>query len=162
MSRTSTCLEGGVHLSCMSGYAERFAGQQHPFNRLFINGPAGGYSVKQHFLVAYLEALGSILLAQLFKYRALEGGLKGVALLSTCPHICRLLASVGRAYCLPAYPPTHGRMHAHEITGCPDGVQLSRGGSSKQSSQPGKIAVLLGMFMPGESIRRAIADGVPL
>ena len=51
--------------------------------------------MKQHYLVSYLEALGSILLAQLFKYRAVEGGLKGVTLLSTCPNICRLLASVG-------------------------------------------------------------------
>jgi hypothetical protein len=51
--------------------------------------------VRQHFLAAYLEALGSILLAQLFRYRALEGGLKGVKLLSRCPHICRLLSSVG-------------------------------------------------------------------
>lgn len=52
--------------------------------------------MKQHFLVSYLEALGSILLAQLFRNRALEGGLKGVTLLSRCPHICRLLESVGR------------------------------------------------------------------
>ena len=51
--------------------------------------------MKQHYIMSYLEALGSILLAQLFKYRAVEGGLKGVTLLSKCPNICRLLASVG-------------------------------------------------------------------
>jgi len=60
-----------------------------------VNLHSSGYSVKQHFLVSYLEALGSILLAQLFRNRALEGGLKGVTLLSRCPHICRLLESVG-------------------------------------------------------------------
>jgi hypothetical protein len=51
--------------------------------------------VKQHYLVAYLEALGSILLAQLFKYRALDGGLTGVKHLARSPEICRVLASVG-------------------------------------------------------------------
>ncbi len=34
-----------------------------------VNLHGAGYSVKQHFLVSYLDALGSIMIAQLFKYK---------------------------------------------------------------------------------------------
>lgn len=57
--------------------------------------PAEGFSVKQHLLTEYLRAMGAICVAQLFKYKRLEGGKKGVERLSESPEICKLLGSIG-------------------------------------------------------------------
>lgn len=56
---------------------------------------AGGYSVKQHLLGSYLDALGSIIVAQVFKSKAIDGGLSGAKRLAKMPDICRLLNSNG-------------------------------------------------------------------
>lgn len=65
----------------------------------------GGYSVVQHLLKAYLEALGSVLVAQFFKYKALDGGLEGVKELARSPSICRQLAVAGIDLPLLLEPP---------------------------------------------------------
>jgi hypothetical protein len=67
------------------------------YSLLFLT---GGYSVLQHLLKAYLEALGSVVLAQFFRYKALEGGLEGVKELAKSPEICRQLAVAGWNPCL--------------------------------------------------------------
>ena len=54
-----------------------------------------GWSVKQHLLTSYLHSLASICIAQLFKYKRLDGGLKGIKLLAQSPEVCKLLASTG-------------------------------------------------------------------
>lgn len=58
--------------------------------------------MKQHLLAAYFTSLGSVCVAQLIKYKQIEGGAKGVRKLAKNPHICKLLASIGAFF----HPPT--------------------------------------------------------
>lgn len=51
--------------------------------------------MKQHLLGSYLDALGSIIAAQIFKGKAMEGGLSGAKRLAKMPDLCRLLNSIG-------------------------------------------------------------------
>lgn len=55
----------------------------------------GGYSVKQHLLASYLDALGSVVVAQAFKGKAMDGGLSGIRKLAKMPDVCKLLKSNG-------------------------------------------------------------------
>ena len=51
--------------------------------------------MRQHFLASYLDALGSLVVAQFIKSKAMEGGPAGVKRLAKMPHICKLLHSNG-------------------------------------------------------------------
>ena len=51
--------------------------------------------MKQHLLGSYLDALGSIIAAQIFKGKAMQGGLSGAKRLAKMPDLCRLLNSIG-------------------------------------------------------------------
>lgn len=49
----------------------------------------------QHLLRSYLDALGSLIVAQMFRSKAMDGGPAGVKRLAKMPDICQLLHSNG-------------------------------------------------------------------
>lgn len=78
---------------------ERYSVERHHGVKLGLG--AGGFTISQHLLKAYLDSLVAICVAQFFKTKSMKGGLRGVERLSKSSEMCCLMKSCGEL--LPAY-----------------------------------------------------------